>query len=132
MKWLWTEFIKMEKSFKKDLEEVAKYHKVWHQFSNWLEISYGSDYSNKLYGYDVITKVENYINRYCKQIKIIYCDDAVYASSIILLIPHPTHGITMIFIPQCSGNQNQLFLYGNHYDRLMEELGKMKKVYKDS
>lgn len=135
-------------------------HKVWHKFSNWLVKTYGKDLhgdwnmmdfkdangkqkkvkyrsfndfelSKLLVGYEVMCKVEKYINKFCPEIKIIRCDDSIYASSDILLIPHPEHGITVMFIPQCTSIQNQFFLYGNHYKMLMKELKAMSYVYKN-
>ena len=128
-------------------------HKVWHKFSNWLVRNYGEDLhgewqsmeiddkevkfrsfndlelSRRLVGFDVIVRIEKYIKKYCSDIKIVGCDDADYSSSIILLIPHPKHGITMMFIPQCSTIHNRMFLYGNHYKQLMTALEEMKNVY---
>lgn len=145
---------------KKDIFKGAKScHKIWHKFSNWLVKTYGNDLhgkwqymkikdakgkvkkfkhrsfnelelSRRLVGYEVMCKVSKYVNRYCPEIKIIRCDDSVYAGSDILLIPHPKHGITIMFIPQCTSVQNQFFLYKNHHDSLIKELSKMKYVYK--
>ncbi len=141
-------------------KDANKSHKVWHKFSNWLIKTYGKDLhgkweyikfkdakgkqiklkhrsfnelelSRRLAGYEVMCKVKKYVNRYCPEIKIINCDDSVYSGSDILLIPHPAHGITIIFIPQCTAVQNQFFLYKGHYTMLMKELRSMKSVYKN-
>jgi len=140
--------------------EAMRMHKVWHQFYGWLMKTYGKDLhsescevfvdndgkkkkfkykhfndfelSQRLGGPDVVESVENYVKKYCPEIKIVRCDDAIYSGSIILLIPHPKHGITVMFIPQQSDIQNQFFLYLGHYEKLMEELKKMKKVYEGS
>lgn len=141
---------------KKDIfENAKKCHKVWHKFSSWLTKTYGSDLygewqymdeekkfkyrsfdnkklSERLVGYDVMIKIERYCKRYLPEIKIIHCDDAVYAGSNILLIPHPGHGITIMYIPQCTTIQNQFFLYENHYENLLQELKRMKDVFKIS
>lgn len=144
----------------KDFLRAASVHKIWHKFYNWLSNTYGKDLygpwqylegtnhetgkkfrvkhrsfndgklSERLVGYDVMCKIERYIKRCCPEIKIVHCDDSVYASSIILLIPHPKHGIRIMYIPQCTGIQNQFFLYDNHYKLFMKELKKMEKVYK--
>ncbi len=144
---------------KKDIFAEAKSsHKVWHKFSNWLVKTYGKglhgkwrtqtikdingkihklksrsfndfELSKRLVGYEVQLRVERYVKRYCPEIKIVGCDDDHYASSDLLLIPHPNHGITIIFIPQCTHTQNQFFLYGNHHKILMKELKSMKYVY---
>lgn len=133
-------------------------HRIWHKFSGWLTKTYGKDLygdwvrnkiktpegkkitfkyrnfddyklSQRLCGYEVMERIEKYVKRCCPEIKIVYCDDEVYATSIILLIPHPKHGITMMYIPQLTGIQNRWFLYGNHYKMLMTALEEMKYVY---
>lgn len=143
----------------KDLEKASTSHKVWHKFYNWVVKTYGQDLhgpwqymegvnqktgkkfkikhrgfndyelSKRLVGHEVIDKIERYIKRCCQEIKIIRCDDSLHAGSIILLIPHPKHGITVMFIPQCTGIQNQFFLYKQDYKQLVKELTKMEKVY---
>ena len=90
-----------------------------------------NEFNKRLVGYEVIENVERYIKRYCKEIKIVYCDDSYHSGSIILLIPHINHGITTMFIPQCTSIQNSFFLYGNHFNFLIKELEKMKYVYKN-
>jgi len=137
-------------------------HAIWHKFSNWLIKNFGKDLygewvvneikneetgkilkmryrdfnefelSKRLVGYDVMTKIEKFVKRSCPEIRICRCDDSIYAGSDILLIPHPKHGITMMFIPQCTSVQNQMFLYDNHCKNLIKELTKMQKVYKCS
>lgn len=87
--------------------------------------------SRRLVGYDVMCKVEKFIKRYCPEIKIIGCDDSVYSGSYILLIPHPNHGITLMFIPQCTTIQNQFFLYEGHYNQLIKALEEMKNIYEN-
>lgn len=72
---------------------------------------------------------KEFVKRCCPEIKIVRCDDSNYAGSDLLLIPHPKHGITIMFIPQCTSIQNQFFLYENHYISLVRELNKMGKVY---
>lgn len=141
------------------IEHNKNVHKIWYKFSNWLEKTYGKDLfteseieievkgkikkhksktfndfelSKRLVGYEVQVKIEKYVTKHCPEIKIIRCDDAVHASSDLILIPHPTMGITMIFIPQCTSIQNQFFLYKNHHKELVKALNEMKYVYKDA
>jgi len=132
-------------------------HRVWNKFSRWLEKAYGEglatthtstylkdktgkplqytvfdDYelNKRLVGYNAMIRIEKYVKRYCPEIKIIHVDDALYSSSNILLIPHPEHGITIMFIPQCTEVQNQFFLYEEHCHELIKELTEMKKIYR--
>jgi hypothetical protein len=88
-----------------------------------------AELSRRLVGYEVLEKMEKYVSRHCKEIKVVRCDDSLYAGSSIFLIPHPKHGITMLFVPQCTTIQNQFFLYDNHYKDLMKALKEMKEVY---
>ena len=106
-------------------------HLIWHKFDNWLLENFGRNYSSKLHGSDVISKIEKYLKKYIPQIKIVRCDDAEYSSSIVLLVPHPKHGITVMFIPQTTEIQNQFFLYSSHFDSLIKEMSEMKKVYEN-
>lgn len=145
---------------KKDLAKANATHKVWHKFSKWMTDKYGKDLygkwqtmkfkdkdgkkhslkhrsfndyelSKRISGYEVICAVEKFIKRSCPEIKIVHCDDDVYAGSIILLIPHPKMGISVMFIPQCTGIQNRFFLYDTHFKMLISELKKMSYVYKN-
>lgn len=134
------------------MENAGKCHRVWHKFSSYIQRTFGKDlvkwrwqklgdkkykirsfdqteFSRRIVGYEVMRKIERWVERYCPEIKIIGCDDSVYAGSIILLIPHPQHGITVMFIPQCTSVQNQFFLYAGHFQNLTRELNKMKKNY---
>lgn len=131
-------------------------HKIWHKFSGYIVRKYGADLhgewqymdvkgkklryrsfdnqelSRRLVGYEVMTAISRWVKRYCSEIQIVSCDDSVYAGSDILLIPHPKHGITIIFIPQCTTIQNQFFLYSSHYKEFIKKLTEMKSVYKNS
>lgn len=142
------------KNINKQLEQAAECHEHYYKFFKWLQRTYGKDLfgepefvtigkrkiklptfdrnklATRLVGYDAIVKIERYVKRYIPVIKILHCDDAVYASSIILLIPHPKHGITVLFIPQCVPVQNQFFLYQSHSIRLLKAITDMKKRYK--
>lgn len=86
--------------------------------------------SRRLVGHDVIIRIERYVKRYCPEIKIVPCDDIDYAGSILLLIPHPEHGISVMFVPQCTQLQNQFFLYSAHFKALTKALNQFKAVYK--
>ena len=143
------------------IKKAKTTHEVWHKFYNWMVKTYGKDLhgawqvmesknaetgkpfkikyrsynelelSRRLVGYEVIEKVERYIKKCCPEIKTIHCDDHHHAGSIILLIPHPKMGISVIFIPQCTTIQNQFFLYENHCKALVKGLTEMKTVYKN-
>lgn len=149
-----------DKELDKAVADSYDCHVIWHKFYNFIAKVYGKDLSGpllvdkiknketgqtftirtrsfneyelskRLVGYEVMCRIKRWVDRYCPEIKIVHCDDSVYAGSDILLIPHPGHGVTIIFIPQCTGIQNQFFLYEGHYKNLMKELKEMRKVYK--
>lgn len=142
-------------------DNIIATHKVWHRFYNWLVKYLGSDLhgdwviwkikgedgktrkikfrsfnelelSRRMVGYKVIKRIISYTKQYCPEIKVINCDDSAYAGSIILLIPHPKHGITIMFVPQCDQRQNQFFLYENHFKNLTKALSEMSSVYHET
>jgi hypothetical protein len=98
------------------------------RFNKWLAQRFGSD-EKKLVGYEVMLQVETYVKAHCPDIKVVPCDDDIFASSILLLIPQPGFGITVRFIPQCTPNQNSFFLYPSHYKKLTKALEEMAHVY---
>lgn len=103
-------------------------HKIWHKFDDWLTETFGGNYNSKLIGYDAQCKIEKYAKDN-PAIRILYCDDDVFASSILVLIPHPTMGISIMFVPQCTNVQNMFFLYDKHYSELIRVLSEMKYIY---
>ena len=102
-------------------------HKIWHKFDDWLTETFGGNYNSKLIGYDAQCKIEKYAKDN-PAIRILCCDDDVFASSILVLIPQPTRGITVKFIPQCTEIQNTFFLYDRNYEKFIETLNEMKYV----
>jgi hypothetical protein len=141
-----------------DITSLDNTHVVWNRFSNWLIKTFGSDLhgdwfviefndcngkkqkfryrhfddlelSRRLVGFEVLSKIERYVKRYCPEIRVVRCDDSNYSGSSIIVIPHPKHGITMMFIPQTTTIQNQFFLYENHHKQLVTVLKEMGEVY---
>ena len=147
-----------KREIKTMFDKAKASHAVWHRFSSWLVKTYGkglhgkwqymkvkgakktkkikyrsfddTGLSRRLVGYEVMQKIEWYTKRWCPEIQVVHCDDHVYTGSIILLIPHPAHGITVMFVPQCTDVQNQFFLYDHHFTSLVNGLMKMQKVYR--
>jgi hypothetical protein len=85
--------------------------------------TFGKDYHKEMIGYEAMQKVEKYVESN-PQITITFCDDAYYSSSILVIVPHPNHGNTVFFMPQCTTHQNHFFLYPSHQKMLMEALTK--------
>jgi len=111
------------------MKESKRIHKVWHLFEKWLINNYGEKYHEKLIGYEVQLNVEKYIKTH-PEIKISYCDDHHFSSSIMVLVPHFDMGTTIIFIPQNTTINNMFFLYPNHHQRLLENLKTMPSKVK--
>jgi len=103
------------------------YHDSYNKFSNWMIKTFGKDLQGLTF-YEMC-KVKHFIKGFCPEITIINCDDSNYTGSYLILIPHPTHGITVFFIPQRSKVQNQFFLYKSHHKELIKALKEMGTVY---
>lgn len=110
------------------MENLNSVSEAYQKFEKFLIEMLGGNYNSYLFGYKVICKIEEYIKNN-PEIKVVHCDDDVFASSIIVLIPHPTRGITVKFIPQCTELQNTFFLYDRSYEKFVETLNEMKSVY---
>jgi hypothetical protein len=134
------------------LKESNKSHKIWHDFCKHMEKWYYQEideykYSNKktleqmmtgkkikvfdvtkMIGYECMCRVEKYAEKHT-EIKITHVDDDVYSGSDLVLIPHPKHGVTVIFIPQCTTVNNTFFLYPGHLEYFQETLENMKQEY---
>ena len=103
-------------------------HGTWWLFDRWCERNYGKDYHAKLKGIDVITAVRQFAYRN-KKVKIVKCsdiaDDSHGDKAILVVIPHPSMGKTVIFIPEKSEVQNIFFLYPKREHELLEILNSM-------
>lgn len=109
-------------------------HKIWHKFEKFLMKHWGKDGNEvemfkRLVGYDISIKIEKYCKKHIPEVKIVYCDDEVYSSSVIFLIPHPKHGIRVLYLPQCTEIQNCFFLYPSMSKTLYLVLADMKELY---
>ncbi len=112
--------------WKECAKDTKELHKVWHKFVS----KFGSPKGWKLQGYDFMYAVEQYEKRN-PEITVVGCDDAHFASSSIVLIPHKSQkrymGTTMLIIPQLVGEITQVFLYPGHADALIEALRTLPK-----
>ena len=125
------------------MEEKDKNHYIWYEFSEYFSQWYFYDLdvefddinihekvfdSTKMIGYEAIEKVEQYVETH-EDIYIVSIDDSVFASSILVFIPHPEMGITIIFVPQCTTNLNEFFLYPEMINRIQKKLDELKEKY---
>ena len=74
-----------------------------------------------LSGYEVMEKIESYAKEN-PEISIAHCDDDLFASSILVIIPHKDMGNTVLFVPQLTTITNKFFLYPNHQASLIKAL----------
>jgi len=112
---------------KKELKSTDEMHKIYHKFCKWIKKTFGTF---DVIGYEAMEKIENYVKKN-PEIKIVECDDDINAGSILLLIPHPKFGITVMFIPQCTSVQNTFFLYEGNCEQLIKTLTDMKSIYRE-
>ena len=113
------------------MENLNSVREASQKFEKFLIEMLGENYNSYLFRYKAICKIEEYAKNN-PEIKVVHCDDDVFASSIIVLIPHPTRGITVKFIPQCTELQNTFFLYDRSYEKFIETLNEMKYVYNEN
>lgn len=124
-----TEQKKMREDFKKDEQYNKKMHHVYHTFIK----RFYDDGKNqwKLTGYAFMVAVEKWARRH-PEVIVNRCDDRISAGSRLVLIPHKVNkrywGTTVIFIPQCSGeNPTEIFLYPSHKTDLIKSLHSLQK-----
>ncbi len=110
-----------------------KTHKYWYAFTEHFGNLYGFGFdgnvlSEKMSGYECMNELDKYVKEH-PEVVLVPTDDSVFASSYFVLVPHPDMGITIVFVPQCTTIQNQMFMYSRHSDILIEEITKMKEKY---
>ena len=124
-------------------------HYIWHSFMDYMKKWYYNlvpgfsiktmkstkrkykcfDVS-KMVGYKAMCRIAKYAKNK-ENIFITSCDDSWHMGSDIVLITHECEdrfmGTTMIFVPQCKTDINQVFLYPHHVDDLIKCLQEIKK-----
>lgn len=138
----------------KEKKKYGDIHALWHSFCDYMKKWYydmapnwtikGDDLVqtereykhfniNKVVGYKSISKIERFISKNPAIARVV-CDDSAHCGSRIYLIPHENKreywGTTVLFIPQCTKEQNNFFLYPNHLNNLIKELQKIQKRQK--
>ena len=107
--------------------KAQKAHEIHWKFYDFINKKCGikglteHEIDEQMVGWDLMEKIERYVKRN-PQIKIVYVDDEMFSSSMLVLIPHPEMGVSVKFIPQNSNVKGQFFLYHNHLKNLMSEL----------
>lgn len=105
-------------------------HCIIHDFQEKFQ-----DYSSyppkwKSAGYDLMNEVREWAEQYPDDVQIVSCDDSAFCGSILVLIEHKAEkrymGTTVVFIPQCTGEQPiEFFLYPEHRRALQTALNKI-------
>ena len=137
-----------KKKIKEMVEESNRIHKIWHSFCTYMEKEYYTlehrlkknrgktrrKYKQfapkKLFGYEAMCRAKKFTEKH-PEILTVDCDDNWSASSDIFLIPHEGDkgywGTTMLFMPQCTDEQNIICLYPGHLNSLIKSLQELQK-----
>ena len=129
----------MRPAIKKELNRILKkaetYHKIWWDFCDHFKKWYkGKDkeFNSELMargGYEAMERVRKYATTH-SDIHFDGCDDTLAMGSMIVYIPHPKHGITVIYIPQNCRDINEFFLYHTHALKIANTLNNLIVKYK--
>jgi hypothetical protein len=123
----WEEFVR-------ELWNIGDIHGLWHEFKEkFLIITKESDdYKFRLAGYKLMKGVDQWARKH-SEVKIVLCDDKVYATSYMVLVPHCTktkwHGITCVSIPQLAGDPSIMFWYPRNTELLVKAIGVLEEGY---
>jgi hypothetical protein len=111
---------------------MRKIHGIWWDFCDYMKNKYSDEDGIfnifDLDGYPAMCMVDEYVEKH-PEIKICRCDDSYFSGSDLILIPHPTMGITVLYIPQNSGIASEFFLYPNDIDELIIALKEIKEEF---
>lgn len=108
-------------------------HTIWSDFNKKFRLDADGCAQWKYTGYDMQLRVERWAKhwnkRYPGEIQIARIDDAVYASSRLVMIEHRNAneymGISVVVIPQCCDHPMTFFLYPGHRAELLNALKAM-------
>jgi hypothetical protein len=90
----------------------------------------------KIHGYRAMLRVKRYAQKHPKEVIECHVDDAFHAGSSVFLIAHRDRksrkghwmGVTALYIPQCTTQQNEFFLYPGDLQGLIAGLQQMQKL----
>jgi hypothetical protein len=117
--------------------ETKAMHALWFRFCKRFRLDKGQGpwaYN----GYDFMRRVRALEGRKAwRGLHVLSCDDSYYSSSVLVLIEHEGrthyHGISVVVIPQCSGQPPcEFFLYEEHAKGVVKALQPLLKKYKKS
>lgn len=85
-------------------------------------------------GWPLMQALNAFARKNPKDVQVVGCDDSLFANSDLFLIDHKVPraymGTTVLFVPQCTGEDPiSFFLYPNHVDALLKALKRVKKKH---
>lgn len=129
-----------KKEFRKSINEMLhpkpedNVHLVWYKFCK----KFMKDMKFKYKGYDLMRRIDKYIESN-PEIIAVTCDDDSFCGSSLYSIPHDCKnqfmGTMIVYVPQCTGEEpTRFFLYPSHNNELIKLLLKRQakaKKYKE-
>lgn len=115
--------------------ESKSMHRLYHAFIDKFQVRLkGKPDAWRWSGYAMSERVYDWA-RHRKQVRIVGCDDSVFAGSDLVFIPHALKdsymGTSVIYIPQCTDEQPiEFFLYPSHHEALLRVLKAIKAEHK--
>jgi len=127
---------------KKEYDDILKKAKKEDSLTKQMN-STGWDFAERFYkdgkwkykGYSLMEKVRKWAKNH-PEVKIVGCDDSIFAGSIVVLIPHTSEkemwGVLVVNIPQCTGEDPvEMWYYPRHLQRMMIALMEIHKEWLD-
>lgn len=114
-------------------------HLTWWRFCDYIERKWGQETADSrfstgslidnLCGWEVQVALEKWCKRYAPDIKIVRVDDDVHSSSCLFLVPHPEHGISVVFVPQNTTVHSTFFFYRRGFQQMKKALVELEYVF---
>jgi hypothetical protein len=113
-------------------------HRAIYEFGDYMAQWYYRDTNgervfdpSQMIGYEAMERAESYAKTHPDDIHLVYCDDDVFNTSLLVLVRHEDAeeywGTTVFYIPQTSTTTNTFFLYPSHATDLRNSLRRLKK-----
>ena len=100
---------------------MCNIHKIWWDFCDKFSDGDDKDSFKNLVGDEKMEEVEKWAKNY-PDVKISKCDDSNHDTSLLVLIPHPTLGISIVYIPQSTYLKDYFFLNSAMQKLLIDNL----------
>ncbi len=118
------------RNFARSSKNGYEIHKLWFDFCK----RFMGDHGTFLYvGHDLSNRIERWAKKHLEVI-VLGCDDNVYASSRVFLIPHKIegyfHGTTWVVVPQLEGQPTVFFTYKEHVEGFLTAIKALHAEHK--